>query len=250
MVGGVEKTIGGLRVSAAAPRVVGSVQRVPQAAELAHWRAQGLEIAELRLDKLTEVNAATIAAMFAAVPEMPIIATLRAPYEGGAYQGEEQTRGEILANLPAGDAVDVELAAVEILPKVTAAAKAQGRVLILSRHNFSAADSAAQLDDAMAQAQALGADIFKCACVCTSAETLQILVDFAARCAHAGQLCVVIGMDDGSGSDFARQARAELPRRGSCLAFAKLEGEGSAPGQLSLAETAAACRQHGAAREI
>lgn len=236
--------VGGLHLSAAAPRVAGSVQRVPQAAEVAAWCAQGLEVAELRLDKLAQIDEATLAALFAAVGAMPSIVTVRAAFEGGSYSGDEASRAAVFAALPGGDALDIELAA-PILPQVAATARAQEKTLIISRHNFAAADSATQLDDAMAQALAAGADVFKCACLCVDAAALEVLRDFTQRCTRAGQKCIAIGMDDGSNSTYARQARQELPACGSCLAFARLEGEGSAPGQLSLQETVAACRRHG-----
>lgn len=204
----------------------------------------GLDVAEIRLDLAgagTESEARRLCESFSG---MPTILTLRAAYEGGGWQGDDLSRGgRILSLLPFCDAVDIELAAEAILPDIVAACRAQGKTIIVSRHNFAATDTAATLNNAMSAAFAAGADIFKCASLCVKASDFEVLAAFATQSCRQDRCCVVIGMDDGSNNEHARRARRELPRLGSCLAFAAIDG-GSAPGQLSLAETVTICNDN------
>lgn len=237
--------IGSVALSPQRARVAASLSRPVAAAQLHEWQRQGLEIAELRLDRMAAVSADAARDLIAATRALPVLLTLRAASEGGDYRGSEEARCALLCDLAAsGDALDIELAAAG-RPAVAAAAKAQGKTLILSRHDFDRTASGDELDDTAAAAQAAGGDIVKYAGWCGDDTALQTLIDFAQRCAAAGQPCIAIGMGD---NEHARDARLLLPRAGSCLAFAAVDGA-SAPGQLGLAETVAACRA-GAAREI
>ena len=220
----------------AAPRVAASFWHLPAAAAVAAWRADGLEIAEIRADLANTVDVAELQNIIAVYESLPTILTIRTAAEGGQWRGDEEMRRDLFLHLLSRvAAVDVELSAT-ICASVVAAAKAEERACIVSRHNFVGADSLEDIRAAAENAFAAGADIFKNACMIHNEEDLAVLGDFLQQELRP---CIIIGMGD---SIFARRARLELPGLGSRIAFAAV-GERSAPGQLSLAETAAATRR-------
>lgn len=239
--------IGGVTLSATRPRVIASFWEMTSSAELSALAARGLELVEIRLDKAARYDDDSVQtnelarALCESFSALPTLLTIRLAAEGGDWRGgvDEQRRMFFTA-LPFCDAVDIELAS-PLLPDIAAAAREQNKTLVVSRHNFAGADDATTLDTARTAAFAAGADIFKTAGLCTSEEELQTLAAFAMRCRADFPPCAVIGMSDGGENIYARRARLELPALGSCLAFAAID-EGSAPGQLSLDETAAAVR--------
>ena len=222
--------------------MVASFWRAESTAVLAGLRRRGLDIAEVRMDLANWSNDAAVRKINEAFAVMPTILTVRPAYEGGGWRGGDDERGvKIRAWLPRYDAVDIELAARDILADVAAACREHGKTLIISRHNFVATDTKADIVKAMEAAFAAGADVFKYAAVCTTADDLAVLSDFAGDCRRQDRTCVITGMGGGGGGDdYVRQARQCLPRLGSCLAYAAAAAA-SAPGQMSLAETTAAC---------
>ena len=198
------------------------------------WQKSGLEIAEIRMDLAEIENADEARQLISGYSALPVILTIRTANEGGKWQkSEEARRGLFLQLLPLAAAVDIELAA-KIRPEITAAAKELGKAVIFSRHNFSAADSSGGMKEAAARAFSEGADIFKTACMVSDENDLEELRVFLRE--EKTRPVIAIGM---GGSDAARLARLELPKEGSRIAFAAV-GKSSAPGQLSLEETAAA----------
>ena len=113
--------------------------------------------------------------------------------------------------LPHVDAADVELAA-PILAPAAAAAKQQGKTLIISRHCFENGEDKEAIADAAEKAFAAGADIFKFAGQVESEKDFQTLRDFLREWkGEKDKALIVIGMGDSSP---ARRARLELPQRG------------------------------------
>ncbi len=216
------------------PRVAASFWR--PAKNLSRLRAAGLEIAEIRMDMAHVKNMEEARALMAGYSTLPVILTLRAKNEGGQWQKSETARRNLfLRLLPLAAAADIELSA-PILPQIAAAAKKSDKALIISRHNFSAPDSLADMEKAAARAFAAGADIFKTACLVRGCADLPPLRKFLQRWKTHPIIAVGMGC-----SPAARRARAELPQRGARLAYAAIN-ETSAPGQLPLPETAAAIR--------
>ena len=207
---------------------------------LKRLQQQGLEVAEIRVDLAANQDAMAVRTLCQSFFSMPTILTVRSLPEGGQFAGSEEARRCcLLSALPYVDAVDVELAA-DFSNEVIARAHLLEKTCIVSYHNLTATDSIAAIGQYYMQATACGADVFKYAGWCTEAPSYQTLHAFAQRCRADGQPCIVIGMGDDD--HYARVARQRLPGAGSCLAFAAI-GAASAPGQLSLAQTVAACRQ-------
>ena len=229
--------LGGLPLTKS--RIAASFWRPIEQMRLAQLREQGLEIAEIRLD-MAEVNTAVdVAPLTAGFSSMPTIATLRLSDEGGQWRGDDESRWDIiLAALECCDAVDVELAS-SILPKVAAAVKRLNKTLLVSRHNFSGVDSADDLDSDARCAFSAGADLYKIACLTKNEDDVAVLNSFLNK--WKSEAIIVIGMGD---SPAAQKTRRDFPGFGSRIAYAAV-GEQSAPGQLSLAETAAAVRAGG-----
>lgn len=220
-----------------APRVAASFWTAADGEALSELISQGLEIAELRMDlapfHAIEEDGQNIMSGYSRLPR---ILTIRMPREGGQWQGDESLRYKLfLQLLPMADAVDVELAA-DICPQVVAAAKRSGAAVILSRHNFDSADSFAEIDRAAERAFANGADVFKTACMINSETELAESKKFLQK--RKGEMIVVIGMGQ---SEATLQARRKFAAAGSKIAFAAASAA-SAPGQLSISETAQCVR--------
>ena len=237
--------IGGVALSPRRPRVIASFWRTAHADGLADFAAQGLDIAELRIDLSAFADLDEAAAFCRRFAGFPTLLTLRHRDEGGQFAQDEAVRQDwYLALMPHCDAIDIELSASERLPAVIAAARRQKKTVIASRHWFQTALVEDDWHSAVAAADRLGADLLKTASLCLGESDWQTLSALAQNCRNDGRVAALIGLDDGSDNPFARRARQQLPRLGSCLAFAALE-EGSAPGQLSLADTVAEIRAGG-----
>lgn len=139
------------------PNVVGIVE-TPTAVRRAHSFAPGaLDIVEVRLDALETA------------PDLrglahPILATVRAPEEGGRNDLNVRERASrYLAVLDCVAAIDVELASRKALAGVLEAAREAGRRIVLSYHDFSGSPSLSSLRAMQRRALDAGADIFKVA---------------------------------------------------------------------------------------
>ena len=170
-------------------------------------------------------------AQFAGVPA---IATMRSAREGGKWRGDARARHNILkAVLPFADAVDIELAESNARAMSKTAAT-RGKTIIHSRHNIRGVDSPQTMDALAEKIPASGNDILKISCKVKTAQDLKVLEDFLRR--WRGKNIAITGMGE---SQPAKASRLRFPKLGSKLAFAAITK--TAPGQLSLAQTKAAC---------
>ena len=228
--------LGKLPLTIKSARIAASFWRLWDAEQIKKLCDQGLEVAELRLDMADVKTAADVAPLAACFETLPTIATLRLAAEGGQWHTDNEARLPImLAALDCCNAVDVELES-SILEKVAVATKEKKRTLIVSRHNFHATDTPAMMDDYAHRAFAAGADIYKAACLVKDENDFTVLSDFLSRWKKHD--VIVIGMGD---TPIAQKTRRLFPRCGSRIAYAAVCEE-SAPGQLSLIETAAAIK--------
>ena len=224
-------------LSSSAPRIAASFWAAADAESLRRHIADGLDIAEIRLDLADCKTLADAKNLVGGYAHLPTILTIRPEWEGGQWKREESLRLQWFEELlPHVDAADVELAAPILAPAV-AAAKQQGKTLIISRHCFENGEDKEAIADAAKKAFAAGADIFKFAGQVESEKDFQALRDFLReRKGEKDKALIVIGMGDSSP---ARRARLELPKEGSRLTFAAADSP-SAPGQLPLKTVAAA----------
>jgi 3-dehydroquinate dehydratase-1 len=137
--------------------VVG-VAETPAALRLARKLPAGmLDVLEVRLDA------------FDAAPDLretpvPVLATVRAPEEGGRNALSARERASrYLAVLGQVAALDVELASARVLADVLDAARARKIRIVLSFHDFAGMPSLATLRAMQRRAVKLGADVFKVA---------------------------------------------------------------------------------------
>ena len=232
--------IGGLTLRPGLPRIAVPLFRKLTPDAFRALRDSGMDIAEIRLDMSgaqTPRGAAELTGAFAGAG-VPLIATARSALEGGRWTGDEKSRRDVLlAALEFADAADVELSSGDALPEVVSAARKGGKVAIVSRHNFSGMDSRDEMERALAGARKAGADIFKVACLAENEADSETILDFVrAHCGDFPLMATAMGENE-----IARNARLDLARSGSLIAFAAADGE-SAPGQWTLAETVASLR--------
>ena len=231
-------------LSSSAPHIAAPFWAAADAESLRRHIADGLDIAEIRLDFADCKTLADAKNIVGGYAQLPTILTIRPEWEGGQWKREESLRLQWFEELlPHVDAADVELAA-PILAPAAAAAKQQGKTLIISRHCFENGEDKEAIADAAEKAFAAGADIFKFAGQVESEKDSQILRDFLREWKRKqkggakGKKIIVIGMGN---SLPARRARLILSQNGSCLTFAAADFP-SAPGQLSLKKVAAVLR--------
>ena len=199
------------------------------AEEVQALRRRGLDVAELRVDRFDSVQAPHVLAQLGKFTGLPTLATLRLRAEGGSWTRPEAERLALfLALVPRIDGVDVELAAREIVAEVVAAARAAGRLAIVSHHDFERTPGTGELAEVVARARSLGADVVKIATAVRDAADLRALVRLAVD--HPEAPLVLVGMGEAGIA-----SRLLLAALGSLLTYA-MAGEATAPGQLPFDE--------------
>ncbi len=197
---------------------------------LARAARDGLDLLEARVDLFRERNVEAVGERLERARRLlPVLLTIRAAAEGGAWKAPEAERLELYsALLPLVDAVDVELAA-PIRRGVVSAAKSAGRLVVLSHHDFERTPAAAALERVVERGVTAGADIVKIAAKMSSdADGARLAALFAL---HPEVPLVVIGM-----GEHGKKTRIFFPALGSRFTFASLD-RSTAPGQLDLTET-------------
>lgn len=137
------------------------------------------------------------------------VLTIRPVWEGGEFEkGEEERLGlfEELISHPAVGAVDIELKA-QILPQVRELAKAEGKKLIVSYHDFKGTRVKKEIKEIFERAIESGADIVKTAFMGSSHQDAAEVCSVMAELSHpkifmvmgeAGRFTRVVGFSFGS----------------------------------------------------
>ncbi|MGE0813914.1 MAG: type I 3-dehydroquinate dehydratase [Vicinamibacterales bacterium] len=175
----------------------------------------GADLVELRLDGIQDLDVdAALAGR-----RLPVVATCRPPWQGGVFDGAEETRVRVLERAwdLGAEFVDVEDGAAEAL-----VARSGGRRIVRSFHDFTGvpADADARLDRLLAS----GADVVKLAFTATRLADVVTARRLASRASGRG---VVLAMGAAG-----LPSRLLAARVGSRWTYA---GDGVAPGQLPLA---------------
>jgi 3-dehydroquinate dehydratase-1 len=174
--------IGRVRIGES-PKLVATVSSPQKLSRIAEAKKVGADIVELRLDYLShwpEEKVLALVKRAAAVSDLPIIATLRAPREGGARRdgilADEKRREAVFKSLiPHVQAVDIELSS-SILGEVIAAAHREGKTAIVSYHHFQSTPSLTRLRGLANLCKAKGGDIVKLVTVThTPVEMIRLL---------------------------------------------------------------------------
>jgi 3-dehydroquinate dehydratase-1 len=190
----------------------------------------GADMIELRVDQFSSSTREAVLGEISRYQDIPILATIRCGWEGGAWKGTEAQRLALYRDiLPHVDAIDIELSAEEIVVDVIQAAREAGKVVLGSFHNFETTPSLAQLSAILNDGKQKGVDIIKVAAFCDSSLDLCTLTHFTAQ--HADENLVTIGM-----GPYGKGSRIFFPLLGSLLTYTFL-GTPTAPGQLNLEDT-------------
>jgi 3-dehydroquinate dehydratase-1 len=216
--------IGALRLGPS-PAVVGVVSR---AETLIKYRAASprCEIIELRADLIGSQLESML--QTEKPPQLPRLLTIRNAREGGRWAGAETERVACYTRLlPHVHAVDVEIESHAFDP-VLAAAKAAGRGVIASFHDFVATPTLERMRGLVERAVCAGADVVKIATWTTTDEDVRRLE--ALLCETRTVPLAVMGM-----GPLGVASRLRLALAGSCLVYGYLD-EATAPGQLSADE--------------
>jgi 3-dehydroquinate dehydratase-1 len=120
------------------------------------------DVVEFRIDAYPQ-SVAAIRPVIAASP-VPALVTVRDPREGGLNSMGLTPRHALLLSLvEEAKLVDIEIANLEAFRDVVAQARERGALVVGSFHDFRGTPEAGVLDDLVAEARALGADIVKLA---------------------------------------------------------------------------------------
>ncbi|RMF90128.1 MAG: type I 3-dehydroquinate dehydratase [Methanobacteriota archaeon] len=199
--------------------------------------ASGIEadLIEVRADRLTRCTREEVHSLVSELKKRAspgIILTVRSSDEGGSFKGsEEERRDIILGSLHLADMVDIELRAA-IRDEIVEAARANGVEVIVSYHDFERTPSKEDITALFEEEAGAGADYAKAAFMARSpGDVLELLR--AAEEASKRMRVVAISM-----GELGRISRIAAPIFGSRIVYAAA-GEATAPGQLSLEDTAA-----------
>jgi len=159
----------------------------------------------------------------------PLIATIRTTAEGGAWQGSETDREALFgAALPLVHAVDIELTSRTLRPRVIKAARASGRSVIVSSHDFDGTPPAAVLARRIQASRRAGADIVKLATRAESPTDVATLMATLLR--YRAVPLVILAM-----GPVGMMSRVFFGVAGSLLTYAFADHDApTAPGQMTL----------------
>lgn len=200
----------------------------------------GADLLEIRLDLLGIKNLETAAEAIKKVKSetgLPVILTNRSVKEGGKWEGKEDDRIELLTNLlslkDGPDAVDIELSAGrEERDQVIKVARAYGKTIIVSSHNFSKTPAFQEMKTILEEAFLAGADIAKLAVMPQSRRDVLDLLRVALDAREAGNAVCTIAM-----GKLGKHTRVIAPFYGSVLTYSAVDSEVSAaPGQFKVDE--------------
>ncbi|PUZ67312.1 hypothetical protein GQ55_3G424800 [Panicum hallii var. hallii] len=211
--------------------------RSPQemAAEVAATAALGADVAELQVGCLDGFQPRRDLPVLLAQPRpLPVIVAYRPKWEGGQYEGEDETRFEtlLLAMELGAEYVDIEFKVADKFLKFLSGRKPETCKLIVSFHNYECTPSGEELLSLVDQIQATGADIVKIATAATEIDDVSRMFQVLVHC-KVKQL-PIIGLVMKEQGFISRILCAKY---GGYLTFASLEkGKESAPGQPTVAE--------------
>ena len=195
------------------------------------WRAfhqARVDILEFRVDQFQSTDAEYVCRTLERAAGWPVLATIRFGGEGGAWTSTEAARLALFeAVMPIAHAVDIELAAKDILARVVDAARDLSRLIVMSHHDFEHTPPLESIHALCHGAREAGAHVFKIAALCQSREDLCTLARFTL---DAPMPVVVIGM-----GTFGAASRIFFPALGSLFSYAAFGAE-TAPGQWGYEE--------------
>ncbi|KAK9065583.1 hypothetical protein SSX86_014984 [Deinandra increscens subsp. villosa] len=192
-------------------------------------KSSGADLVELRLDSLKVFSAQEHIQTLIQSSPLPTLFTYRPRWEGGQYDGDEQSRLAALqlAMELGADHIDVELKAVDNFKSLTRGDKPAKCKLIVSSHNYQNTPSIEDLKNLVSRIQSTGADIVKCATTSVDITDVARIFEITA-CSQVPIISMAMG-------EKGLMSRVLSPKFGGYLTFATLErGKESAPGQPTI----------------
>lgn len=244
------------RASAGSCRVIVPLT-APTAAELAVLAGQAApaaDLLEVRLDALAELTPETaaeaLAAVRAAAPETPILATVRTAREGGPVDLDPDAYTALLTGLceqaPGGfDLLDVEFSVgLQRCAALLAAAHKAGAAAVFSCHDFAKTPATGAMTDLLISMGDAGADVAKLAVMPGDAADAARLLQATAQAAARRPETPLITMAMGPAGAVTRLCGGAF---GVCASFGAMGGAASAPGQPDARDLRAAVETMGKA---
>ena len=220
-------SLGELQLEAGKPVVAVSFTDTDSAEDIARARDAGVDLAELRIDLFADKSPAHVAAAVTRLKGLPTLATIRLAEEGGSWMDGEGDRIALFETiLPLVDGVDIELRATEVLTAIGPQAQVNGKLVVVSHHDFEGTPPYEVLADVARRGAATGADIVKIATQVRSDADIAVLGRLLDE--QPAPNLVVIGMGEAG-----LPTRIMFPREGSLFTFAAKGERTSAPGQIS-----------------
>jgi 3-dehydroquinate dehydratase I len=205
------------------PCVVAVIDAIVPMQDLIDLKRKGVVLFEVRvdlIDKPLDCIVQCLADMKEAVG-LPVIGTIREN-----ERTKKKRAAMFSAIMPHVDCIDIELGAPDA-PQVQAAAKAAGKTVIVSEHDFEKTPDAAGLQLIVDRAAAQGADIVKVTTMAQREEDAWRLLEFARACRTP-----IVAFAMGEAGAFSRVKACEY---GSLFTYGYITGA-VAPGQLSAEE--------------
>ncbi|KAL7131862.1 hypothetical protein ABFS83_12G033700 [Erythranthe nasuta] len=203
---------------------------VDQVVNLMHKsKATGADIVEIRLDHLKSFDPHSDIQKLIKECPLPTLFTYRPIWEGGQYDGDENTRFNALQLCMklGADHIDIELKAAHEFNKFLNGGKPEKCKVIVSSHNYDSTPSSEELGNLVARIQAAGADIVKFATTAVDITDVARVFQITVHC-QVPIIAMVMG-------ERGLMSRILCPKFGGYLTFGTLEaGKVSAPGQPTI----------------
>lgn len=218
--------------------VASVVERTPTGALEAVKRgcSSGADIVELRLDFLHEPFNHVHELVRSAQAIAPVIATVRASWEGGVFSGTEEERMQLLSTAASAGAsyIDCELDASERLWHILPDDARADVSVVLSWHEFDRVPSIEELNAAYNRAVDAGADVVKLAATAARIEDISCLWSALQYQHSAGNAVPIVALAMGEAGLVTRLLAGKL---GSVFTFGSVDsGSEAAPGQVTVGE--------------
>lgn len=227
--------VGEGRVKVAAPLCATTPEDL--LAEAGRVAAAGVDLAEWRADYLLAAHpdaslTALPAALHGPLGAVPLLLTVRSAGEGGQVDLSDAEYATAVAALlqGGGDAVDLELARLSVLPDLVDRAHDAGARVLVSSHDVTGTPPAAEIADRLAAMAAAGADIVKIAVTARGPLDVIALLE-ATHTAHRELEVPVVTMAMGAAGLVSRLCGEVF---GSAVTFGAVDSA-SAPGQIDVA---------------
>lgn len=223
-------TIGALNLGNG-PRIAVPFRDGTRQEDIRRARELGMHLAELRIDLYSATDTSHVLGEVEKFAGVPTLATIRSSQEGGKWDKSDAERLALFeAVIPHVDAVDIEISSQEIRDDVIAAARNAGKTIIASFHDFKGTPPLHVIQAMADEGWKNRATAVKVATRCEDWNDLRTLAEFTLHNVSLGVVSIGMGPT-------GTVSRILFPALGSLFTFASF-GEGTAPGQLTLEETA------------